>query len=156
MSNQSNKYNAIEYINNSINVEDIELNEDDSCPICLENIDNGVVKYQCTHKYCSDCIKHWHNLCPLCRAYKKVIIDNNTSNIIIPTGSRLSHLTQQNIDGHLGIQRRVPEQHQNIYKSKWERQICHTMNHELVYLNPYGVTVICRDCKLIQCFNLMH
>ena len=29
--------------------------------------------------------------------------------------------------------------YQNIYKSKWERQICHTMNHELVYLNPYGV-----------------
>ena len=85
MSNQGIQHNAIEYINNSINVEDIELNENDSCPICLENIDNGIVKYQCTHKYCSDCIKHWHNLCPLCRADKKVTIDNNTSNIIIPT-----------------------------------------------------------------------
>ena len=40
-------HNAIELekgINNSINVEDIELNQNDSCPIkCLENIDNGAL-----------------------------------------------------------------------------------------------------------------
>ena len=57
-----------------------------TCPICLELLDNDTIKLDCSHIYHSNCIKKWliHNeSCPTCRKYidKKKYLKNN---ILVP------------------------------------------------------------------------
>jgi len=51
------------------------IDNEDACPICLENIgDNNYVKTKCEHRLCVSCFasnikknQFTHDLCPLCR-----------------------------------------------------------------------------------------
>ena len=50
------------------------VNDDNNCPICLEEFGDNTKILECAHKYHISCIDEWlneHNNCPICR--------NNTS-----------------------------------------------------------------------------
>ena len=41
----------------------------DTCPICMENIEEGCIETPCNHKFHVDCLEQWReqNSCPVCR-----------------------------------------------------------------------------------------
>lgn len=63
---------SYKYIDNTDNIEDINLKEEEKCSICLENLDNiDIKKTTCNHFFHKQCIYEWinnnKNTCPLCR-----------------------------------------------------------------------------------------
>ena len=51
--------------------EEIDKKINDDCSICINELDNNVVKTKCNHFYHKDCINelinHGHDKCPYCR-----------------------------------------------------------------------------------------
>ena len=67
------KYTNIEYISN-LNNDD----NDETCTICLERLDNNIIKLECTHIFHTYCINSWtfeninskrriNSNCPICK-----------------------------------------------------------------------------------------
>lgn len=61
-----------------INTDNIDINNE--CVICLENMDNNKVILNCNHAFHKNCILEWMNLqqkCPICRNDTKYILNLN-------------------------------------------------------------------------------
>lgn len=130
------------------------------CSICLEklNENEGIKIFQCTHLYHPNCINNWKGNCPDCRSQRlpstlrricQWPIDNEST-------SELPSITDESIEGFKRCNQRIPTNFHFIYHQKWKKNDCVTYNHNLIFLKPYGVVGICEDCKIIQCFNLIH
>tara|TARA_B100000282_G_C31670515_1_gene461958 strand:- start:88 stop:795 length:708 start_codon:yes stop_codon:yes gene_type:complete len=76
--------------------------ENNSCPICLEEITNGIVILKCAHKFCPQCYASHarvDNKCPLCR---DEFADKPKKNIPMPDlvrNSIVDHLFQNTSQG---------------------------------------------------------
>ena len=86
-----------------LNNNEIKEESDDSCSICLDNINNGSVT-KCGHIFCTECIKNslkYKKKCPMCKKelefnevflINKKIKDNNINQLIEKYGSKLGKL----------------------------------------------------------------
>ena len=140
MLNSISKYFELE-------LEDINLEENNSCSICLESLNNNkILKYECNHYFHENCINRWNNGCPLCRAKEK--ISNNINN-----SKNKENILDINYIKKLS---NVNGSDRMIYINRWNDRECVNNNHKFIVSNPYGVLVICEDCNTIQCFNKLH
>jgi len=125
------------------------------CPICLEPLttDTMVQRWTCDHAFHRQCVERWNRDCPMCRTHvlreQIGVIDNVTWSISRNPHCRLDINAMDRIS-------KVPEQHTEIYRDLWNDRCCIQQNHPMIFAQPYGVTVICRQCVTIQCFNLSH
>ena len=146
----------------SLNNSTIDENEDGkisknkyTCVICIndKDINDFIGLWQCNHLFCVECVndatKKGITTCFLCRSAHKNR-NNNEQNEVF---SRC-------IDNQLNINsiRNLPISPTNIqpYLENWEKRECVNENHEFVIKQPFGVIMICVDCNLIQCFNVIH
>ena len=140
--------------------------EEPCCVICLEDITDVIIPYECNHSYCTECIRIWNKPCPLCRSnftntYTNANLNTNTNNDLDRGvgrggGGEIVTISNESINGFLQIQQKVPDRYQYIYRRQWKKQECVTNNHCLSYLSPYGVLVICEACNVIQSYNRLH
>ena len=125
------------------------------CSICLENIneDDAIKVYVCNHLYHRQCITNWNGNCPDCRS-ARLPFPRWRNDVTIT--NELPSISEESIEGFKRCNQRVPTNFHNIYHQTWKKNDCVTNNHNLIFLKPYGVVGICEDCKIIQCFNLIH
>lgn len=130
------------------------------CSICLEHLNpnEGIKIYHCTHLYHTNCINNWNGNCPDCRSQRLPSTLGITTNYSInnQSTSELPSITDESIEGFKRCHQRIPTNFHFIYHQKWKKNDCVSYNHNLIFLKPYGVVGICEDCKIIQCFSLIH
>jgi len=137
----------------------VDQDEVDICPICYdpltENNSDCVRKWNCSHKFHKECIQSWNNGCPLCRTTQLLTQYNTRRN----SGSNTNKINPTNIldvNKMKTMYNYVPEQHKNIYLNTWKYRCCIRDNHNIMFIQPYGVLGICEDCNIIQCYNVKH
>ena len=135
----------------------IEQDEGDICPICYdpltENNSECVRKWNCSHRFHRDCIQPWNKGCPLCRTTQLLVQTNIRNN------NRTNKINPQNtLDVNImkTIHTKVPEEHKSKYTTTWKDRCCIRENHNMVFIQPYGVLGICEDCNIIQSYCLKH
>lgn len=135
----------------------IEQDNGDICPICYdpltENNSECIQKWNCSHKFHRGCIEQWNKGCPLCRTIEllrpNIIRQNNRTN-------KINHLNTLDVNIMKTIHKEVPEQHKSKYTTTWKDQCCIRENHNMLFVQPYGVLGICEDCNIIQSYCLNH
>jgi hypothetical protein len=135
----------------------IEQDIGDICPICYdpltENNSECIQKWNCSHKFHRGCIERWNKGCPLCRTLEllrpNIIRQNNRTNKINP-------LNTFDVNIMKTIHREVPEEYKSKYTTTWNDKCCIRENHNMLFIQPYGVLGICEDCNIIQCYCLNH
>lgn len=139
----------------------IENPEVSTCVICIDerNIDDFIGLWNCDHLFCKKCVNDaiHRNIttCFLCRSVRKNIGHNLDHNLGINQENYSSNckVNVMNINSIRNI-RNIPTN--NIpYLELWEKRECIQQNHEFVIKQPYGVIMICTQCNLIQCFNVL-
>jgi hypothetical protein len=143
-----------------------EDSEVSTCVICIEerNIDDFIGLWQCQHLFCKICVQYaiqkGITTCFLCRSVRKNIghnLDhNNIYNNAFSNNENYSSNCKVNVMNINNIRNIVNVPTNNIpYLELWEKRVCIQENHEFVIRQPYGVIMICVQCNLIQCFNLL-
>ena len=127
-----------------------------TCIICNEekNINDFIGLWHCQHLFCKICvqdaIQKGITTCFLCRSFRNNLDHNlgiNQENYSSNCKVNVMNINCRNI-------RNIPTN--NIpYLERWEKRVCIQENHEFVIKQPYGVIVICTQCNLIQCFNVL-
>lgn len=123
------------------------------CPICLNEDEfksKFITKYKCIHLCHEVCINQWNKGCPICRCSVLYL-----SNEVTDVDDKYVYTSVTSIEMFKKLIR-VPSVYENLYKQNWKKHECINNNHELIYTKPYGVTVICTNCLIIQCMNLSH
>ena len=143
-------------LNNSTIDEDVKISKNKyTCVICIEekDINDFIGIWNCNHLFCVECvndaIKKGINNCFLCRSARKNR-NNNEQN-------QLFKYCKENILNINNI-RNIYKSPTNIqsYLEKWEKHQCINENHDFVIRQTYGVIMICVECNLIQCFNVIQ
>ena len=60
--------------------------KNDMCPICYENYNYNIIKFNCNHNVCKSCYNmmiKYKKLCPLCRV--KITIEKSCCNKFLDT-----------------------------------------------------------------------
>ncbi len=79
----------IENNNQDSNNQDIEINdenEETSCSICIEHLDETTKILTCSHQFHEKCINEWleeNSTCPLCRDEIPGLVRTNIADIIL-------------------------------------------------------------------------
>jgi len=126
------------------------------CAICLEIMDdddNKIKKWNCSHYYHRECINYWDSFCPQCKNNE---IIQDVVDIEVTWSICRNPLNVLNIDSMKRNNPRVSTSNVYLYKNLWKDRGCIENNHNILYFQPFGVTVICETCNTIQCFNLLH
>ena len=113
------------------------------CTICMNNKDKSefISLWKCTHIFCKTCASGWKKTCPCCRSIRS---------------NELNGISHLDIDSMINNYKHVPEESRSVYLNKWKRRLCIENNHYINLLHTYGVMGICIECKICECFNLMH
>jgi hypothetical protein len=137
-----------------------EDSEVSTCIICIEerNIDDFIGLWNCDHLFCKNCvqgaIQKGITTCFLCRSVRNNLDHNLDHNLGINQENYSSNCTVNVMNINCRNIRNIPTN--NIpYLERWEKRVCIQENHEFVIKQPYGVIVICTQCNLIQCFNVL-
>lgn len=138
----------------------IEEDEVDVCPICYdpltENNSECVQKWNCSHRFHTKCIQNWNNGCPLCRTTQLRTQYNTRRNSCCSNTSKINPVNILDINIMKTSIKHVPEEHKSIYKNEWKDRCCIRENHNILFVQPYGVLGICEVCNIIQCYNVKH
>ena len=111
------------------------------CPICFTDTNEFKKVWNCDHGTCELCSNKLIT-CPFCRSNKKVENRQPTPNCL--DINKMKHI------------RRVDSNYNQIYLNQWGKKECISNNHNMILVQPYGVTCICETCNLILCFNVQH
>ena len=120
------------------------------CPICYEIKNSFSLPWSCGHSFCNICtenlISNDHN-CPVCRDSTLIHYQiNNESNNLKTNVLDINY-----------IEKNIKKVHnEQSYISKWKKKQCINDNHNLIIRQTYGVIIICKDCNLIDSFNLIY
>ena len=138
-----------------------EVSEIITCIICIEekNINDFIGLWNCDHLFCKICvqdaIQKGITTCFLCRSVRKNIGHNLGHNLGINQENYSSNCTV-NVMNINSIRSIMNNPTNNVpYLERWEKRVCIQENHEFVIKQPYGVIMICTQCNLIQCFNVL-
>ena len=127
------------------------------CAICYddENTSPLIHKWTCIHdeKFHPTCIENWKGGCPLCRN-KELLEQYKPIPRPIPSYSPGRRCISS--EYLLNPLNHIPNQHKPIYMEQWTQKICIENNHDLIFIEPYGVVGWCQNCDITQCFNLSH
>lgn len=133
--------------------------EVDVCPICYdplnENNSECVRKWNCSHRFHRNCIQNWNNGCPLCRT-TQLLTQYNTRRNSHSNINKINPLNTLDVNIMKTIHKEVPEEHKSKYTTTWKDRCCIRENHNMVFIQPYGVLGICEDCNIIQSYCLKH
>ena len=141
------------YINTSYTQEIASL-PDIICSICLDTeIGECIQKWDCSHRFHSQCASKWNGNCPYCQTSQRIC------STVMPN---MHHINQHNKRCILDINimkqmyKNVHIRYQDAYKNTWKDRHCIDSNHNIIYVQLYGVLGICEDCDTTQSYNLMH
>lgn len=137
----------------------IEEYGEDICPICYdpftESNSECIKKWNCTHKFHRRCIQSWDHNCPMCRT-TQLLTDYNTRRNSCSIVKKINPVNILDINIMKTIHKHVPEEHKSIYRNDWKDRCCIRNNHNILFVQPYGVLGICEDCNIVQSYNVKH